>query len=117
MENQMKDINENNLSKLYKYLQIGGRYTTKELSEKFSLSTRTIQSYLKIFKEEYGLKKEKKYYYFSDTYRHIDIDEKLQMSTALMISLYKNAIPIIEDNILENFKEIPKETDAFFVRY
>lgn len=109
----MEDINENNLTKLYKYLQLGGKYTTQELSEKFSLSTRTIQSYLKLLKEKYGLKKEKKYYYFSDAYRHIDSDERVQMSTALMISLYKNAIPTLQEDVLKNFKQIPKESDAF----
>jgi len=109
----MKNLNKNNLSKLYNYLQLGGRYTTLELSEKFSLSTRTIQSYLKLLKEKYGLKKEKKLYFFPDNYRHIKDDERVQMSTALMISLYKNAIPIVQKSVLQNFKNIPKETDAF----
>lgn len=109
----MKNLNENNLSKLYKYLQLGGRYTTIELSEKFSLSTRTIQSYLKVLKETYGLKKEKKLYFFPDNYRHIEDDERVQMSTALMISLYKNAIPIVQESVLQNFKQIPKEVDSF----
>ena len=109
----MKNLNENKLSKLYKYLQLGGRYTTLELSEKFSLSTRTIQSYLKLLKEKHGLKKEKKLYFFPDNYRHIKDDERVQMSTALMISLYKNAIPIVQKSVLQNFKNIPKETDAF----
>ena len=109
----MKNLNENNLTKLYNYLQLGGRYTSSELSEKFSLSTRTIQGYLKKLREEHGLIKEKKYYYFSDEYRHIEIDERVQMSTALMISLYKNAFPSIQDSVLQNFKQIPKESDAF----
>ena len=109
----MKTIKDNNITKLYKYLQLGGRYTTQELSTKFKLSPRTIQGFLKKLRENYGLKKEKKYYFFSDEYRHIDMDERVQMSTALMISLYKNAIPTIEESILQNFKEIPKEVDAF----
>jgi len=109
----MKSLNENNLTKLYNYLQLGGRYTSYELSEKFALSTRTIQNYLKQLREEHGLVKEKKYYYFADEYRHVEIDERLQMSTALMISLYKNAIPSMQESVLENFKQIPKETDAF----
>jgi len=109
----MKNLNESNLSKLYNYLQLGGRYTTLELSEKFSLSTRTIQGYLKELKEKYGLKKEKKLYYFPENYRHIGDDERVQMSSALMISLYKNAIPVIQESVLQNFKHIPKETDAF----
>jgi len=100
-------MDESNLSKLYKYLQLGGRYTTLELSDKFTLSTRTIQGYLKKLKEEYGLKKEKKYYYFPDNYRHIEKDERVQMSNALMISLYKNVIPIIQKSVLQNFKNIP----------
>jgi len=109
----MKNLNENNLTKLYNYLQLGGRYTSSELSEKLSLSTRTVQGYLKKLREEYGLIKEKKYYYFSDAYRHIEIDERVQMSTALMISLYKNAIPSMQESVLHNFKKIPKESDAF----
>lgn len=109
----MPELNENNLTKLYKYLQLGGRYTTNDLSEKFSLSTRTIQSYLKKLKEDYGLKKDKKYYYFPNAYRHIEVDERVQMSTALMIALYKNAMPNIEKSVLQNFKQIPKESDLF----
>ena len=106
-------MDESNLSKIYKYLQLGGRYTTLELSEKFALSTRSIQSYLKELKEEYGLKKEKKYYYFPDNYRHIEKDERVQMSTALMLSLYKNAIPVLQESVLQNFKSVPKQVDAF----
>jgi len=107
------NLNENNFTKLYNYLQLGKKHTTKELSEKLKLSTRTIQSYLKKLREEYGLKKEKKYYYFTDAYRHIEVDDRVQMSTALMISMYKNAIPIVQENVLQNFKKIPKEVDAF----
>ena len=106
-------MNETNESKLYKYLQLGGRHTTQELSDTFNLSIRTIQGYLKDFRQEYGLKKEKKLYFFPDNYRHIEDDERVQMSTALMISLYKNAIPIVQKSVLQNFKNIPKETDAF----
>ena len=99
-------LNENKLTQLYKYLQLGGKHTTQELSEKMQLSMRTIQGYLKTLREEYGLKKEKKYYSFPDSYRHIDVDERVQMSTSLMISLYKNAIPILQDSVLQNFKQI-----------
>ena len=86
---KMKALKTNNLTKLYNYLQLGGKYTTAELSEKFLLSPRTIQGYLKTLRKDYGLIKEKKLYFFSDEYRHIDIDERVQMSTALMISLCK----------------------------
>lgn len=109
----MKDIKENNFTKLYDYLQLGGKYTSHELSEEFSLSIRTTQNYLKQLREEYGLVKKKKYYYFTDEYRHIEMNERVQMSAALMISLYKNAISYVEDSVLKNFKQIPKETDAF----
>jgi len=106
-------LQESNITKLYKYLQLGGKYTTKELSEKFVLTPRTIQGYLKKLKEEYGLKNEKKHYFFAENYRHIEESERVQMSTALMISLYKNALPLVHDSVLENFKEIPKQVDAF----
>ncbi|WP_434579820.1 WYL domain-containing protein [Sulfurimonas sp. NW15] len=109
----MKKPNETNFSKLYSYLQLGGKYSAKELSETFQTSLRSMQGYLKQLREEYGLQKEGKYYFFTDEYRHIEIDEKVQMSTALMISLYKNAIPLVDERVLQNFKKIPKETDAF----
>ena len=109
----MATFKENNLSKLYKFLQLGGRYTSQELSQKFNLSIRTVQVYLKALRENYGLQKEKRYYYFPDTYRHIDSDKRLQMGMALMIALYQQAIPTIHARVLENFKQIPKQTDAF----
>lgn len=109
----MSKLDENNLTKLYKFLQLGGRYTTKELGERFEISTRTIQIYLKELRDNYGLQKEKRYYFFPATFRHIDMDKRMQMGTALMIALYKNTIPTIHKNVLENFKQIPKQTDAF----
>ncbi len=109
----MPALKENNLSKLYNFLQLGGKYTSQELSQKFNLSMRTIQIYLKELRENYGLHKEKRYYYFPDTYRDIDSDKRLQMGTALMIALYQQAIPTIHRRVLKNFKKIPKQTDAF----
>lgn len=109
----MKPLKENNFSKIYKFLQLGGKHTTQELSEYFQLSRRTIQSYLHTLCEEYGLQKKKRYYYFPDNYRHIEETERVQMSTALMISLYKNAFPFVQESVLKNFKKVPKEIDAF----
>jgi len=109
----MDVLKETNLSKLYKFLQLGGRYTAKDLSTKFNLPLRTVQANLKILKERYGLKNEKRYYYFLDSYRKIDIDERVQMSVALMLSLYKYALGDATQSILNNFKQIPKAIDAF----
>lgn len=109
----MSKLDDNNLSKLYKFLQLGGKYTTQELSKRFNLSTRTIQLYLKELRDNFGLQKEKRYYFFPENYRHIDTDKRIQMNTALMIALYKNALPTPLGKVLENFKQVPKQTDAF----
>jgi len=110
----MKQLNStDNFTKLYQYLQLGSKHTSQELSEKFSLSLRTVQLFLKELREHHGLKKEKKYYYFDDTHRKIDQNQRVEMSTALMLALYKCAIPKLHDEVKENFKNIPKEVDAF----
>ena len=110
----MKKPNEkDNFTKVYNYLQLGGRYTSQELSEKFTLSLRAIQLFLKEMQEHYGLLKEKRYYYFDDEHRHITQTQRVQMSTALMLSLYKCAIPVLHNAVKTNFKNIPKQTDAF----
>ncbi len=95
----------------------GGRYTAKELSEKFNhVTLRTIQGYLKVLRENSGLtrdEKETKRHYLPDEFLNVDIHERVQMSTALMIALYKQAIPELKDSVSSNFKELPKELDAF----
>jgi predicted DNA-binding transcriptional regulator YafY len=106
-------ITKDSFTQLYYYLQLGGKHTTQELSDKFALSKRTIQLYLKELREHYGLLKEKKYYYFDDEHRQLSQDERVQMSTALMIALYGCAIPVLHDGVKANFKNIPPQTDAF----
>ena len=110
----MKQLNsKDNFTKLYQYLQLGSKHTSQELSEKFSLSLRTVQLFLKELREHHGLKKEKKYYYFDDVHRKIDQNQRVEMSTALMLALYKCAFPKLHNEVKENFKNIPKEIEAF----
>lgn len=90
----------------------GGRYTTKDLSERFSITQKTVQNYVKKLKNS-GLMKDGTKYYFPNEFKNIEIHQKLQMSTALMISLYKCAIPELEESVISNFKVLPKELDAF----
>jgi|GEM_PF-4020289 len=107
-------MNDNNLFKeIVLLLRQGGRYTTKELSERFDTTQRTIQNYVKQLKETSGLQKEGKYYFFPDEFRNVDIHERLQMSSSLMIALYRQAMPELKESVLLNFKTLPKEHNAF----
>ena len=107
-------MNDNNLFKeIVLLLRQGGHYTTKELSERFNTSQRTVQNYIKKLKDTSGLQKEGKYYFFPDEFRNVDIHERLQMSSSLMIALYKQAIPELKESVLLNFKTLPKEHNAF----
>lgn len=94
-------------------LRQGGSYGTKELSDRFEVTQKTIQNYVKELQEKSGLVKDKTKYYFPDEFRNVDIHERVQMSTALMIALYKQAIPDLKESVLSNFKELPKEHNAF----
>jgi len=94
-------------------LRQGGSYSTKELSERFGVTQKTIQNYVKELQEKSGLVKDKTKYYYPDEFRNVDIYERVQMSTALMISLYRQAIPELKESVLSNFRETPKELDAF----
>ncbi len=94
-------------------LRQGGSYSTKELSERFDVTQKTIQNYVKELQEKSGLVKDKTKYYFPDEFRNVDIHERVQMSTALMIALYKQAIPDLKESVVSNFKELPKEHNAF----
>ena len=102
-----------NFTRVYNYLQLGGKHSTKELSEIFGVTVRTIQILIKEMRENTGLEKEGTLYFFPDEFRNIDIHKKVQMSTALMISLYKCALPELQESILYNFNNLPQETDAF----
>jgi len=94
-------------------LRQGGSYSTKELSERFEVTQKTIQNYVKELQQKSGLVKDKTKYYFPDEFRNVDIHERVQMSTALMIALYKQAIPDLKESVVSNFKELPKEHNAF----
>ncbi len=104
---------ENTYQEVIMFLRQGGSYTTKELSEIFSVTPKTIQNYVKELCNNSGLIKDKTRYYFPDEFRNIDINERVQMSTALMIALYKQAIPELKESVSSNFRELPKELDAF----
>jgi len=94
-------------------LRQGGRYSTKELSIKFGVTQKTIQNYMKELREKSGLVKDKTKYYYPDEFRNVDIHERVQMSTALMIALYRQSIPELKESVLSNFKALPKEHNAF----
>ena len=94
-------------------LRQGGRHSTKELSDRFEVTQKTIQNYVKELQDKSGLVKDKTKYYFPDEFRNVDIHERVQMSTALMIALYKQAIPDLKESVISNFKELPKEYNAF----
>ena len=102
-----------NFQEVVLLLQQGGYYSTKVLSQRFGVSQKTIQNYIKQLVANSGLEKEGTKYYFPDTFRNQDIHKKVQMSTALMIALYQQAIPELKDSVKENFKELPKERDVF----
>jgi len=107
-------MNDNTLFKeIVLLLRQGGRYTTKELSERFNTTQRSVQNYVKILRETSGLQKEGRSYFFPDEFRNVDIHERVQMSTSLMIALYKQAIPELKESVLSNFKTLPKEHNAF----
>ena len=94
-------------------LRQGGSYSTKELSNRFGVTQKTIQNYVRELQEKSGLVKDKTKYYFPEAFRNVDIQERVQMSTALMIALYKQAIPELKESVASNFRELPKELDAF----
>jgi len=96
-----------------KFLMQGGSYTTQQLSQRFNVNIKTIQNYVKLLKKTSGLQKKKTYYSFPDEFRNIDIHEQVQMSTALMIALYKTAIPELKESVSSNFTHLPKELNAF----
>ncbi len=104
---------ENTFLDVVMFLRQGGSYTTKELSERFGVTPKTIQNYVKELVKNSGLIKDKTRYYFPDEFRNVDIHERVQMSTALMIALYKQAIPELKESVISNFRELPKELDAF----
>jgi len=107
-------MNDNTLFKeIVLLLRQGGCYTTKELSVRFNTTQRSVQNYVKILKETSGLQKEGRSYFFPDEFRNVDIHERVQMSTSLMIALYKQAIPELKESVLSNFKTLPKEHNAF----
>ncbi len=95
------------------FLRQGGSHTVKELSKIFGVTPRAIQGYVKELMSNSGLKKDKTRYYFPKEFRNVDINERVQMSTALMIALYKQAIPELKESVSSNFRELPKELDAF----
>jgi len=95
------------------FLRQGGSYTTKELSERFGVTPKSIQNYVRELCKNSGLIKNKTRYYFPADFRNVDISERVQMSTALMIALYQKAIPELKESVKSNFKELPKELDAF----
>ena len=103
---------ENTFQDVVMFLRQGGSYKTKELSERFGVCQRTIQDYVGELKNS-GLKKDGTRYYFPDEFRNVDIQERVHMSTALMIALYKQAIPELKESVTSNFRELPKELDAF----
>lgn len=98
---------------MIEFLYQGGSYTAKELSERFDIGLRSVQNYLKELQENSGLQKNRLYYSIPNELRNIEIQEHLQMSTALMIALYRQAVPTLQKSITENFKTMPKELDAF----
>ena len=91
----------------------GGSYTTLELSQRFDVSVKTIQNYMKKLMDTSGVVKNKTRYSYPQEFRNIEIHQKVQMSTALMISLYKKAIPELEESVAYNFQSLPKESNAF----
>jgi len=106
-------MRDSTYQKVVLFLRQGGSYSTKKLSEIFNVDQRTIQGYVKELCANSGLQKDKTRYYFPDEFRNIDITERVHMSTALMIALYKQAIPELKESVTSNFKELPKELDAF----
>ena len=103
----------NTFQEVIMLLRQGGSYSTRELSDRFGVTQKTIQNYVKELQEKSGLVKDKTKYYFPDEFRNVDIEERVQMSTALMIALYKQAIPELKESVISNFKELPKEHNAF----
>ena len=102
----------NTFQEVVMLLRQGGSYSTKELSERFDVTQKTIQNYVKELRNS-GLEKNGTKYYFPDEFRNVAIHERVQMSTALMIALYKQAIPELKESVVSNFRELPKELDAF----
>lgn len=104
---------ENTYQEVIMLLRQGGSHSTKELSEIFNVTPKTIQNYVKELCNNSGLVKDKTKYYFPNEFRNIDIHERVQMSTALMIALHKQAIPELKESVTSNFRELPKELNAF----
>ncbi|NOQ30497.1 MAG: WYL domain-containing protein [Helicobacteraceae bacterium] len=101
------------IEKVTKLFFKGGKYTTKALAIRFNKTTRNIQYIIKELQAKAGLEKEGTSYYIPDKFRNLEIYERVHMSTSLMLSLYKHAIPNPQISVQENFKELPKETDIF----
>jgi len=102
----------NTFKEVVMLLRQGGSYSTKELSGRFGVTQKTIQNYIKELRNS-GLEKNGTKYCFPEAFRNVDIHERVQMSTALMIALYKQAIPELKESVVSNFRELPKELDAF----
>jgi len=83
------------------------------LSVKFGVTQKSIQNYVKELQEKTGLVKDKTKYYYPNEFRNVEIHERVQMSAALMIALYRQAIPELKESVLSNFKALPKEHNAF----
>ena len=104
--------NNSTFQEVVMFLRQGGSHSTKELSNRFGVTPRTIQNYVKEL-DSSGLEKDGTRYSFPKAFRNVDIHERVQMSTALMIALYKQAIPELKESVVSNFRELPKELDAF----
>ena len=104
------------LESIIKLFMKGGYYTTKDLMYMFHVSQRIIQIDIKELRHM-GLKKDGTKYFLPNEYRNIEIYEKAYMSAALMISMYKQAIPQLSASVLSVFSDPPKETDVFLFNF
>ena len=62
----------NTFQEVVMLLRQGGSYSTKELSERFDVTQKTIQNYVKELRNS-GLEKNGTKYYFQDAFRKVDI--------------------------------------------
>ena len=97
-------------TEIYKLFTIGNSYTTKELSEIFDVTQKTIQNDIKLL---HMLEKSGRRYSMPQAFRNSHILETAEMSASLMSALFKQTLPQLSDSADILFSQAPQNGDVF----
>ena len=97
-------------TEIYKLFTLGNSYTTKELSEIFKVTQKTIQNDIKLL---HMLEKSGRYYSMPQAYRNRHILETAEMSASLMSAMFKQTLPQLSEHVDHLFAQAPKNADVF----